>query len=170
MYVIRCFSLKTAEYLYDVEVQMKIIVDADACPVKNIIKQTAIKYNIPVIMVCDTSHIINDDYCKVITVDKFADSADIYLINLAEKGDLVITQDYGVAALAIGKKAYAISNNGMEYNDDNMDKLLFERFLGKKSRRAGMKTKGPAKRTEEDNSNFLVGLCKILDGMGIDNK
>ena len=147
---------------------MKIIVDADACPVKDIIKQVAVKYSIPVIMVCDTSHILSDDYCKVITVDKFADSADIYLINLAQSGDLVITQDYGVAALAIGKGAYALSNNGMEFNDGNMDKLLFERFLGKKARRAGQRTKGPGKRTEEDNRNFLEGLLKILES--IDNK
>lgn len=149
---------------------MKIIVDADACPVKNIIKQVAVKYSIPVIMVCDTSHALNDDYCKVIMVDKFADSADIYLINLAETGDLIITQDYGVAALALGKKAYALSNNGMEFNDENMDKLLFERFLGKKVRRAGQKTKGPRKRTEEDNQDFLDGLLKILDKIGIDIK
>lgn len=148
---------------------MKIIVDADACPVKDIIKKTAIEYSIPVIMVCDTSHVLNDDYCKVVTVDKFADSADIHLINLTRAGDLVITQDYGVAALAIGKKAYALSNNGMEFDDDNMDKLLFERFLGKKVRRAGKRTKGPAKRTEEDNKNFLSALIKILERIGIDN-
>lgn len=147
---------------------MKIIVDADACPVKNIIKEIAVKYSIPVIMVCDTSHVINDDYCKVITVDKFADSADIYLINLAAEGDLIITQDYGVAALAIGKKAYALSNNGMEYNNDNMDKLLFERFLGKKVRRAGQRTKGPRKRNENDNRDFADGLNKILAKIGID--
>ncbi len=147
---------------------MKIIVDADACPVKNIIKETAVKYSIPVVMVCDTSHIINDDYCDVITVDKFADSADIYLINIAEEGDLVITQDYGVAAMTLGKKAYAISNNGMEYTDDNMDKLLFERFLGKKVRRAGQRTKGPKKRNEEDNRDFADGLNKILSKIGID--
>ena len=148
---------------------MKIIVDADACPVKNIIKEVAVQYGISVTMVCDTSHILNDDYCKVVTVDKFSDSADIYLINITEKGDLVVTQDYGVAALALGKKAYAISNNGMEFNDDNMDKLLFERFLGKKARRAGKRTKGPAKRTEEDNISFRDGLIKILDRIGIDN-
>ena len=148
---------------------MKIIVDADACPVKNIIKEVAVQYGISVTMVCDTSHILNDDYCKVVTVDKFSDSADIYLINITEKGDLVVTQDYGVAALALGKKAYAISNNGMEFNDDNMDKLLFERFLGKKARRAGKRTKGPAKRTEEDNIRFRDGLIKILDRIGIDN-
>lgn len=147
---------------------MKIIVDADACPVKNIIKNIAVKYNIPVAMVCDTSHIITDDYCKVITVDKFSDSADIYLINLTEEGDLVITQDYGVAAMALGKKAYAISNNGMEFTDVNMDKLLFERFLGKKVRRAGQKTKGPKKRTDEDNRSFEEGLNRILAKIGID--
>lgn len=149
---------------------MKIIVDADACPVKNIIKNIAIKYSIPVIMVCDTSHILNDDYCEVITVDKFADSADIYLINIAKAGDLVITQDYGVAALAIGKKAYALSNNGKEFNDENMDMLLFERFLGKKIRRAGQRTKGTSKRTEKDDNNFKEGLLKIIERIGIDNK
>ena len=147
---------------------MKIIVDADACPVKNIIKEIAVKYNIPVTMVCDTAHILNDDYCNVITVDKFSDSADIYLINIAKEGDIVITQDYGVAALAIGKKAYALSNNGMEYTNENMDKLLFERFLGKKVRRAGQRTKGPKKRSEEDNCNFADGLNKLLIKIGID--
>ena len=147
---------------------MKIYVDADACPVKNIIKETAVKYSIPVVMVCDTSHIITDDYCKVITVDKASDSADIYLINITEEGDLVITQDYGVAAMALGKRAYAISNNGMEFTDDNMDKLLFERFLGKKVRRAGQKTKGPRKRSDDDNRSFDEGLNKILAKMGID--
>ena len=147
---------------------MKIIVDADSCPVKNIIKEIAIKYSIPVIMVCDTSHILSDDYCKIITVDKFADSADIYLINIAEAGDLVITQDYGVAALAIGKKAYALSNNGTEFTDENMDKLLFERFLGKKVRRAGQRTKGPSKRKEEDNHSFLNGLIQTIERIGID--
>lgn len=144
---------------------MKIIVDADACPVKDIIKKTAIKYSIPVVMVCDTSHVLNDDYCKVITVDKFADSADICLINLTESGDLVVTQDYGVAALALGKKAYAINNDGMEFTDGNMDKLLFERFLGKKVRRAGQRTKGPRKRTEDNNQKFLEGMLKILDNI-----
>ena len=148
---------------------MKIIVDADACPVKDIIKKTAKEYSLSVIMVCDTSHILNDDYCKIVTVDKFADSADIYIVNIAEAGDLVVTQDFGVAAMSIGKKAYAISNNGMEFTDDNMDKLLFERFLGKKVRRAGKRTKGPRKRTEDDNQSFYEGLIKILDRAGIDN-
>lgn len=121
-------------------------------------------------MVCDTSHILNDNYCKVITVDKSADSADIYIINITNKGDLVVTQDFGVAALAIGKKAYAISNNGMEFDDTNMDKLLFERFLGKKVRRAGHRTKGPRKRTENDNQLFYDGLVNILVKMGIISK
>ena len=121
-------------------------------------------------MVCDTSHILTDDYCEVVTVDKFADSADIYLINITKQSDLVVTQDYGVAALALGKKAYAISNSGMEYNDENMDKLLFERFLGKKVRRAGKRTKGPSKRTEEDNIKFRLGLLEIIERISIDNK
>ena len=111
---------------------MKILVDADACPVKRIITEEAKPFEIEVIMVVDTSHILNDDYARVITVDKGADSADIYLANFAEKGDVVITQDYGVAALALGKGCYALNQNGMIYSRENIDELLFSRHIGKK--------------------------------------
>lgn len=141
---------------------MKILVDADACPVKNIIINTAKKFGVDVLMVCDTSHVPAVAKYNVVTVDKGADSADIKLINLASGGDLVITQDYGVAALAVGKGAYALDNSGTEYDDSNLDRLLFERFLGKKARRAGKRTKGPAARTREDDRSFEAGIEKIL--------
>ena len=83
-------------------------------------------------MVVDTNHIITSDYSEVVTVSQGADSVDLYLINRVNKGDIVITQDYGVATLALGKGAKAISNSGMIFDDTNIDKLLFERFLGKK--------------------------------------
>lgn len=143
---------------------MRIIVDSDACPVKGIIVSEAKKRTIPVIMVCDNSHVINDGYSKVITVDKGADSADIALINLTEKEDIVVTQDFGVAALALGKGAAAINQNGMIYNSSNMDKLLFERFLGKKVRRGGGRTKGPKKRTKEQDEDFGKSLILLLEG------
>lgn len=82
---------------------MRIVVDADACPVKDILIRIAKERQIPVIMVCDTAHELSDSYSTHITVDKARGSADICLANLLEKGDLVITQDYGVAALALGK-------------------------------------------------------------------
>ena len=141
---------------------MKIIVDADACPVKDVVKKVAKMYGLVVLMVCDTSHQIQDEYCDVITVDKFADSADIRIINLAEENDLVITQDYGVAAMALGKRAFAMNNFGDEYTNENMDKLLFERFLGKKVRRAGGRTKGPKKRTKANDVAFEEKITDFL--------
>ncbi len=133
---------------------MKIYVDADACPVKNIIIKVALKYKIEVIMVCDTSHIISDLYSKVITVDKSRDSADLVLINLVKKNDIVVTQDYGVACLAISKNATAVSQNGIVYDSNNIDRLLFERFLSKKVRMSGGKTKNIPKRTKNDDFAF----------------
>ena len=133
---------------------MKILVDADACPVKEIIVRQAKKRGIPVVMLLDTSHILNDGYSKVITVDKGRDSVDIRLANLLEAGDIVVTQDFGVAALALGKRAKAMNQNGMVYDDRNMDQLLFERHLGQKIRRAGGRTAGAKKRTRSDDESF----------------
>ena len=82
---------------------MEIYVDADACPVKEIIVREAKKRKIPVTMVIDTSHELSDGYSRIITVDKARDSVDIKLINLVSPGDLVVTQDFGVAAMALGK-------------------------------------------------------------------
>ena len=130
---------------------MKILVDADACPVKEIIVRQAKKRGIPVVMLLDTSHILNDGYSKVITVDKGRDSVDIRLANLLEAGDIVVTQDFGVAALALGKSAKAMNQNGIVYDDRNMDQLLFERHLGQKIRRAGGRTAGAKKRTRSDD-------------------
>ena len=144
---------------------MKIIVDADACPVKEIIIKIAKSFDIPVLMVADTSHIIGDDYSETVIIPQGNDAADIALINAAEKGDIIITQDYGVASMALGKQAYAIHHNGFMYNADNMDKMMFERFLSQKVRRAGGRTRGPKKRTKEDDNKFaqvLQTLCKEL--------
>ena len=144
---------------------MQILVDADACPVKEIIVRLAKQRKIPVIMLVDTSHEINDGYSHVITVDKEADSVDFALIGLLTAGDVVVTQDYGLAAMALGKKANVINQNGMIYTNDNIDRLLMERHVSGKIRRGGGKTKGPSKRTKADNDRFerLFGevLCKL---------
>lgn len=141
---------------------MRVIVDADACPVKEIIVRLCREFNKEVIMVIDTSHIIKSDYAKVITVDKGADSADIYLINLAKKGDIIVTQDYGVAALALGKGCFALNQNGMEYTEGNIDSLLLSRHIGKKIRRSGGKINSVPKRTKEDDINFEKALTELL--------
>lgn len=133
---------------------MKILVDADACPVKEIIVKLAKEFRLPVIMFIDTSHVLDDGYSRVIQVDKGRESADLALVNQTEKGDIVVTQDYGLASMALSKGASSVNENGRIYSDQNMDRLLFERFLSKKIRRAGGRTSNPSKRKKEDNQEF----------------
>ena len=142
---------------------MQILVDADACPVKGIIIKIAKLYKLSVTMLIDTSHELEDGYSTVITVDKDRDSVDIALINLVKTGDIVVTQDYGVAAMALGKKAKAVNQNGLIYTDGNIDKLLFERHLGQKVCRAGGRTTNAKKRTKEDDANFERVFKSLVD-------
>ena len=143
---------------------MRILVDADACPVKEIIESVAKEMKIPVIMLIDTSHILSSQYSEIISVSKAPDAVDFALINRTSKGDIVVTQDYGVAAMALGKGAYAIHPSGKIYTDRNIDVMLMERDIAKRCRRAGERVKGHSKkRTSEDDSRFaeaLVRLCK----------
>ena len=125
---------------------MKILVDADACPVKEIIEKVAREYNIKVIMLIDSSHILYSDYSEIYTVGQGKDAVDIALINKTEQSDIVVTQDYGVAALALGKGAYAINNNGLIYTNDNIDRMLFERHISSRIRRGGGRISGFRKR------------------------
>lgn len=141
---------------------MQILVDADACPVKKIIVRLAKQKNIPVTMLIDTSHELDDGYSKIITVDKQADSVDYALMGLLTREDIVVTQDYGLAAMVIGKGARAINQNGLVFTDANMDKLLLERHIGQKIRRGGGRTKGPAKRTKNDDARFEEAFERLL--------
>ena len=151
--------------LRKMEDNVQILVDADACPVKEIIVRLAKQYGLPVTMLIDTSHELDDGYSRVITVDKARDSVDIALINLAQAGDIVVTQDYGVAAMALGKKAHAMNQNGLIYSDSNIDRLLFERHLGQKVRRAGGRTGNPRKRNREEDESFENTLRRLLSGL-----
>ena len=143
---------------------MKIYVDADACPVVGIVEKIAEKYNVPVILLCDTNHVLASEYSEVIVVGAGADAVDYKLISICHKGDIVVSQDYGVAAMALGKGAYAIHQSGKWYTDDNIDQMLMERHLSKKARRSSRKchVKGPKKRTEEDDERFAQSFEKML--------
>ena len=140
---------------------MKILVDADACPVKVIIERVAKKLAIPVIMVIDTSHILESDYSEIIQVSKAPDAVDIALINRTAPGDIVVTQDYGVASMALGKRAYAINQNGRYYTEENIDMLMFERHISKKQRRAGNRSGSMKKRSKEDDEHFEVSFLRL---------
>ena len=142
---------------------MRIYIDADACPVIALTIDIAKNYNIPVTLICDTCHILDKYNAEVITVEKGADSADLKLANKVIQGDIVVTQDYGLATLCLAKKAYAINQNGLIFTDDNIDSLLFSRYINKKDRMAGKRTKGPKKRTEQNNIDFKNALIKLIE-------
>lgn len=145
---------------------MKIYVDADACPVVSIVEALAKQFQIPCILLCDTNHVMRSDYSEVIVVGAGADAVDFKLISLLKKGehDIVVTQDYGVAAMALGKECYCIHQSGKWYTNDNIDQMLMERHLAKKERRAKSKhhMKGPRKRTEEDDLRFAQSFEKMI--------
>ena len=142
---------------------MTIYIDADACPVTRIAEDIARKHGIPVILLCDTNHVLTSDYSTVKVIGAGADAVDFTLINLCQRGDIVITQDYGVAALALGKGAWAIHQSGKWFTDDNIDGLLMDRHLAKKARRSGKHhLKGPAKRTEEDDKRFAESFERLI--------
>lgn len=144
---------------------MKIYVDADACPVVKQTEKIAKKYNVPVVLICDTNHILNSDYSDVIIADAGADSVDIVLVNKCSKGDIVVSQDYGVAAMTLGKGAYPIHQSGKWYTNENIESMLMQRHISKAMRRSKSKVhiKGPKKRTEEDNERYEQSLEKLVD-------
>ena len=140
---------------------MKILIDGDGCPVIDLTIKVAKKFNIDVIIMCDTSHVFNKEGAKTMVFSKGADSVDFALINTVQKEDIVITQDYGLAAMAINKASYVINQNGLIYTDDNIDTLLYSRHISKKIRQSGGRVKGPKKRSNEDNINFEKTLTEI---------
>ena len=145
-------------------IKMQIFVDADACPVVGIVEEIAEKYSIPATLLCDTNHVLYSDYSEVIVVGAGADAVDYKLISICHKGDVIVSQDYGVAAMALGKGAYAIHQSGKWYTNENIDQMLMERHLNKKARRSSHKNhmKGPRKRTEEDDVRFAQSFEKLI--------
>ena len=143
---------------------MKIYVDADACPVTRIVERVAQERGIPVTLLCDTNHVLSSDYSEVRVIGAGADAVDLALINLCRRGDIVVTQDFGVAALALGKGAMAIHQSGRWYTDENIDGLLMERHLAKVARRKGKNhLKGPARRTAEDDRRFEESFRRLIE-------
>ncbi len=144
---------------------MKLFVDADACPVKEIIIGCAKKYHLEVVMVCDVAHMLfyNEDFVQIVTVDQGADSADLVIANRIQAGDLCVTQDYGLASLLLAKKALVLHPNGFFFTAENIDRMLFERHISREMRRQKKSRGGHIrKRTREEDERFLMALEKAL--------
>lgn len=141
----------------------RIIVDADASPVNNIVLKQAQTNQLDLIFVIDNSHVLNPEYGQVIVVDKGADSADFKILSLVKKGDLVVTQDYELSSLVLSKGGLVININGFEVNDFNIQTLMNQRYLNQKARKAKVKTTNPKKRTQAINDTFEQELVKIIN-------
>ena len=126
------------------------------------IVQTAAKYKVPVLILCDTAHQIQRDGAQTMTFDKGADSVDFALVNRVHPGDLVITKDYGLASMCLARRARVLNQNGLEYTPENIDGLLFRRHENKKLLRAGKHPKGAPRRTKVQDITYKSALEKIL--------
>lgn len=141
---------------------MKIFIDADGCPVVDITVRIAKSKSTECFIICDTAHEFQKDGANTIVVEKGADSVDFRLVNLVSAGDIVVTQDYGLAAMCLARKAIPLSQNGLVFNDKNIEELLFSRYVSKKIRNAGGRIKGPSKRTAEQDKKFEEVLLKLI--------
>ena len=141
---------------------MRVLIDADGCPVTDIAVGLADAYGAACTIICDTAHELLRKGVQTMIVSKGADSADFALVNLVSRGDIVITQDYGLAAMCLSKGAIVIHQDGFLYTDDNIDSLLFFRAAAKKARQGGKRMKGPSKRTKEQDLAFSRKFEQLL--------
>ena len=143
---------------------MRVFIDADGCPVVDITVRLCEKYGVACLLLCDTAHEFHREGVTTLVFDKGADSVDYAIANRVSSGDIVITQDYGLASMCLAKKARVLHQDGWEYTVYNIDALLFERHEARKYRASGGRTKGAGKRTEARNRAFEQALQAMLQG------
>ena len=142
---------------------MRILVDADACPVTALAIKIAKEYDLEIHIFFDNAHRFESNYAHVYILDQGKDSVDFFLLSKVKEKDIVITQDYGLASLALAKKAFVINNNGALFSNENIDIFLNRRYVAALARRRNDKIKGPKKRTPNLNNNFADNLRKLIE-------
>jgi len=143
---------------------MTVLIDADACPVVDIAVDLCTKLQLPCILVCDTAHRMERPGAETLIMDKGADSADFGIVNRVSPGDIVITQDYGLASMCLARGGRVLHQDGWEYTQWNIDALLLQRHEARKYRLSGGRTKGPKKRTAQQDAAFAAAFQKMLQG------
>ena len=143
---------------------MKVLIDADGCPVVDIAVKLCRNVGCPCILLCDTAHTMNRDGAQTLVFDKGADSVDFALVNRVDSGDIVVTQDYGLASMCLARGARVLHQDGWEYTEYNISGLMEQRHAAKKHRLAGRRTKGPAKRTKAQDEAFTKAFQQMLQG------
>lgn len=141
---------------------MKILIDADGCPVVNATIALAQEFGLECVILCDTAHYFNRKGARTIVLSQGADSVDFALVNMVQPGDIVVTQDYGLAAMCLARQGQPIHQSGMLYTDNNIDSLLTSRHTAQKIRRSGGRTKGLAKRTSAEDKGFTRQLRALI--------
>ncbi len=141
---------------------MKLLIDADACPVTDLAIALTKRAGIACVLVCDTCHQLTRKGVRTIVVDKGPDSTDFRLVGLVEPGDLILTQDYGLAAMCLARRGVPLHPDGFCYTGDNLPLLLAVRHAGAKLRRSGKRTKGPRRRDPAKNVSFCQLLTQLL--------
>lgn len=141
---------------------MKVLIDADGCPVVDITISLCRRYSLPCLILCDTAHQIQKNGAQTLIYDKGSDSVDYALVNQLKPGDIVVTQDYGLASMCLARRAKVIHQDGWQYTTDNIDALLLVRHDSRKHRAAGGRVKGPKKRLPSQNTSFASALEKLL--------
>ena len=141
---------------------MTVLIDADGCPVVDIAVHLCSKYQIPCLLLCDTSHQLYREHAETLVFDKGADSVDYAIANRVRKNDLVITQDYGLASMCLSRGCRVLHQDGWEYTCDNIDALLLVRHESRKHRASGGRFKGPKKRSTQQDQAFETALRDLL--------
>ena len=141
---------------------MKVLIDADACPVVDIAVKLCKEFKLTCLLLCDTAHVMHREGATTLIFDKGADSVDFALVNRISDRDIVITQDYGLASMCLAKRARILHQDGWEYTEFNISGLMEQRHAAKKFRMAGGRTKGPAKRKPEQDAAFQKALEALL--------
>ncbi len=102
---------------------------------------------------------------QIVQVDRSDQSADLYIANHIRKGDILVTQDYGLAAIGLSKGALVLSNRGQRYREETIGFMLEQRHISAKQRRNGRYGKGPKPFSDEDRDKFLQALTKLLSSL-----
>lgn len=141
---------------------MKVLIDADACPVTDIAVRLCRRYGAACYLLCDTAHTMHKEGATTLVFDKGSNSVDFALVNRAAPGDIVITQDYGLASMCLARTQYVLHQDGWLYSMDNISGLMEQRHIARKHRSAGGRFKGPSKRTPQQDAAFEKVLTELL--------
>ncbi|RKP55619.1 DUF188 domain-containing protein [Cohnella endophytica] len=144
----------------------RVVVDGDACPVKAEIARTVRSCGATALLVSSHAHVlVPEPSVDVVTVDASDQAADLYIANVLKGSDILVTGDYGLAALGLARGAAVLTPRGKMIGESDIEELLEQRHFSARMRRGGMRTKGPRAFTKEDRDRFQQKLTRLLGGL-----